>query len=103
MIIKDYDIVDAEFIGDLLKVTTAQELAPTLQEVAELRQHGNHNGFSKNRQMRHIARIPDIELIRHPEWQHDSRLMLKWLESPEGSRYVTNKPNTGRSGKIVIK
>lgn len=103
MVFKDYGIVEAKFEGDLLCVKNAQDVTPTLQEVQDLRLNTKDNGFSDDRTMRHIARIPDIYWVKHPEWLHDTRLILKWLQTPEGSRYVINKPNTGRSGHVRVK
>ncbi len=100
---KDYGLMNIEYEGDKFKYLHGQDIDETLMEVQELKENQRDGGWNESRTQRHIARIPDIEFLRHPEWMHDSRLILKWLETPEGSRYVTNKVYTGRSGHVRVK
>ena len=103
MIIKDHDLVDVEYDKDQFKFTHAQYLPPTWKEVAELKMNQASDGFSQERTQRHIGRIPAMIFLKHPEWSHDPSLIEKWLKTEEGKRYQVSNPDSGRSGKIIIK
>jgi hypothetical protein len=102
MIIKDKAHIKTDFVGDKAIYTQAQDLTPWKEEIIAHKM-GQTDGYSKDRTMRHIAKIPEIEFLKHPEWMHDGNLILDWLKSEEGRNCITNKIDTGRSGKIIIK
>jgi hypothetical protein len=104
MIIKDHAHIKTNYVGDVVEFIQGQDLSIWRDEMKELSQlHADTQGYSEDRTMRMIARIPDIEFLKHPEWMHDGNLILKWLKSDEGRNCVTNKIDTGRSGHIIIK
>ena len=102
MIIKDTGLFDVEYEGDQFKYTHGQYVAPVMEEI-KLTRENSSDGFSDDRTMRMIGKIPVIEFLKHPEWMHDGNLILKWLQSDEGRNCVVHKIDTGRSGKVIIK
>lgn len=101
----NYDnfVADAKFQGDNLDITYVQKNDPILKDLALRKKEQNDNGFSHDRSMRFIGTIPAAEIAKIPELGEDTDLMLKWFESPVGRQFCVNKPNTGRSGKVIIK
>ena len=78
--------IDVQYQKDKIVFTHVEHIDPYMQFAYEARKNPN-NGFSKDRTWRHIARIPVLEVIKHPEWFHDSKALKKWLKSPEGERF----------------
>jgi hypothetical protein len=109
MIIKEYGLVNVEIDGNTGIYTHAQDIDPTLEEIAKRKLIQNDSGFSKDRTQRYIGTIPVIEFERHPmlkeAMQHGclDKALTIYLQTEEGSRYVVNKLNTGRSGQVQIK
>jgi hypothetical protein len=102
MIVKDYGLADISFDKNKFIFTHAQDVDPTLAEIKALQDAGT-DGFSADRTLRHIGRIPMIAYLKHPEWSHEPELLLRWLQSDEGKQYQVHKINTGRSGKVIVK
>jgi hypothetical protein len=101
MIFKEYGLADIQYAGDKFQFLHAQDIEPTLQDVKALREASD--GYSQTRTFRHAGRIPAIEWVKHPEWNHAPELALKWLESDEGKPYRIHSDRIGRSGHIIIK
>lgn len=85
-IINPTTILKADIQGDNFVFVHGQNTLPVQQQAYADRMSDN-NGFTDNRSMRKIASIPEIEFIRHPEWIHDQKAMLKWLKG-EGRKYA---------------
>jgi hypothetical protein len=77
----------AEYVGDNFVFTHTQDTAPTMEQAQQERDWSN-NGWTKDKTMRKIASIPEIELVRHPEFMHDQKALLTWLKG-EGRKYTT--------------
>jgi hypothetical protein len=77
----------AEFIGDKFVFTHGQDTNPTMG-AAQYERDWSDNGWTEDRSMRKIASIPEIELVKHPEFLHDQKALLTWLKG-EGRKYAT--------------
>jgi hypothetical protein len=88
MLLRDSTFLrSAEFVGNDFIFTHAQDTAPT-QELADYERNWSDNGWTKDRTMRKIASIPEIELVKHPEFMHDRKALTTWLKG-EGRKYMT--------------
>lgn len=109
MIIKDKDapdrgILNARFEGDNLVVDHVQDVDPILADLKLRSQEQNNGGFSHDRTHRFIGSVPMSVFGMHPEFLHDTNALLDWLTNdPVGQQFCLNKPNTGRSGKVIVK
>lgn len=109
MIIKDTDapdrgVIDATFEGDNLKVTHVQDVDPILKDLQLRKLEQNEGGFSDDRSMRFLGTVPMSVFALHPEFLHDTKALVKWMETdPVGQNFCVNRSNTGRSGKTIIK
>lgn len=77
----------ADFVGDNFVFNHMQDTAPTQLSCYQDRLHTD-NGWTEDRSMRKIASIPEIELVKHPEFLHDQKALLTWLKG-EGKKYTT--------------
>jgi hypothetical protein len=77
----------AEFVGDKFIFNHMQDTAPTMEQ-AQYERDLSNNGWTEDRSMRKIASIPEIELVKHPEFLHDQKALLTWLKG-EGRKYAT--------------
>lgn len=108
MIIKDKtQLHSVEEQGDNLIFTHVQDVAPTMQAAQMMREFSD-NGFTDDRSMRLVAKIPEAEfhdlMRRNPDVAKDGKELLRWVKSSEAAPYRTvRQVDTGRSGKIIIK
>ena len=86
--VKSHDLMSIEAKGDNLLFNHVQNVTPDLEFCEQMR-NADGNGFSDNRQQRHIGRIPDLILCQHPEWNDDPELAKKWLKSEAGRPFRT--------------
>jgi hypothetical protein len=109
MIIKDdtaFDrgIQDVRFEDDQLIVDHVQDLDPIYADLKLRKENQHEGGFSKNRNQRFIGTVPMSVFALHPEFLTDTKALMNWLANdPVGQTFCVNKPNTGRSGKVIIK
>jgi|WetSurMetagenome_2_1015567.scaffolds.fasta_scaffold256798_2 hypothetical protein len=75
---------------DKIVFTHIQNVDEVAESALEIRTHSD-NGFTKNREMQHIARIPELEAAKHPEIFQDEHAMKMYLQG-EGRRYCTCNP-----------
>lgn len=108
---KDYGLVNFKHSGDDTVYTHAQNLDGVLQEVSDRRKE-THGGWSDNRSMRYVGSIPFIELERNPDLKAavvsgDTKVIEQavkvFFATQEGSRYLVNKLDTGKSGQVIVK
>lgn len=99
----DTGLLDIQYEGDKIKYTHVQQLDNAQEELAMMEAASSPDGFSKDRTLRYIGTIPAIIWLQHPEFMHDTKALNKWLQSEEGRKWCVNLPDTGRSGKIIIK
>jgi hypothetical protein len=68
----------------------------------------NEGGFSNKRDQQYIGSIPASVIENEPELKEalrhgDASVLLDFFKTQRGSCFCVNKPDTGRSGKIIIK
>ena len=85
---EDHDLIDIELDKDKMRMKHVQDVGGIIQQ-AELLRNYSDNGFTSDRNMRHIATIPAGEFVNHPEWAYDEKALIKWLKSEEGRPYRT--------------
>lgn len=85
---KSHGLLGVKNDGDKTIFTHAQNVTPDLEFCHEMRKDTN-NGWSRDRNYRHIARIPDTLFLSHPEWMQDPSLITKWLRTDEGKQFAT--------------
>lgn len=86
--IPSHGLVSMEDKGDKTIFTHAQNVTPDMEFAHEMRQDSG-NGWSKDRNYRHIGRIPETLFLSHPDWMKDPDLILKWLRTDEGKLFAT--------------
>ena len=86
--VKSHALMGIEANGDNLLYNHVQNITPDLEFCHEMR-NAPGNGFSDDRQRRHIGRIPDMIWLEHPEWNDDPELVKKWLKTEEGRPFRT--------------
>jgi len=99
----DTGLLSVESEKDQFKFTHIQRLDDAEEELRMMEAHGSTDGFSKDRTMRYLGTIPAIIWLEHPEWQHDDKALMRWLQSDEGRKWCVHLPDTGRSGKVIVK
>ena len=101
-------LVKAEYEGDKFKFTHVQDIDTVFEGLKQRGLDQNLNGFSKERSQRFLGTIPDSVILADPELEErlkhgDTAYLLEWFKSEKGKPFCLNKPNTGASGKIIIK
>jgi hypothetical protein len=81
---------EAKLGKEKFKFKHAQNVTPILEFAHQMREHSS-NGFTKDKGMRMIGYIPELELAKHPEWLKDPNEIVKWLKTDEGAPYRTVK------------
>jgi hypothetical protein len=91
LIPKDKAILyDTHFEGDKQIFSHVQDISQVATSAQEIR-HFSDNGFTKSRDFQHIARIPELEALKHPEIFQDEHAMKMYLQG-EGRKYCTCDP-----------
>lgn len=85
------DMPMMEYVGDKVLMTHVHDVAPVAKMCKDLRKLEG-NGFSKDRSMREIARIPELVFFARPELVNpDGRInkaeLRKFLRSPDGEMF----------------
>lgn len=71
---------------DTHETTYIQNTDPIRAEVERLKKETD-NGFTHDRTMQHVASIPILVWLNHPEFAKDSRTIDKWLRTEEGKQF----------------
>lgn len=77
-------------IDDKVVFTHVQNVDAVRQSAQEIREFSN-NGFTADKEFQQIARIPELEAIKHPEIFTDETAMKRYLQN-EGRDYCTCNP-----------
>ena len=101
-------LVSREFEGDKVIFNHVQDIDPVLEELKYQKEHQNEGGFSEGRTQRKLGTIPGAVIENDPELKEalkygNTKVLLDFFNSEKGSCFCVNKPDTGRSGKIIIK
>ena len=85
----DATILGVEYEGDNYVMRHAQKIDSILESNYEARKNDN-NGFTKDRSMRKVASIPEMEFIKRPELIKDlsGNTMKRFLRSDECKPYL---------------
>ena len=75
---------------DQLVFEHIQRIGPILEDAHVSRESGRE-GWTPDRSMQLIATIPANVFVQHPEFVHDTSLVVKWLKTDEGAPYRTTK------------
>ena len=71
---------------DTLETQYIQNVEPIQAKVAMLKKETDR-GFTVDRTMQHIASIPMLIWVQHPEFVHDQKAVERWLRTEEGAPY----------------
>ena len=77
-------------------------------ELKHMAANQNEGGFSDGRGQRYLGTIPASVIENEPELKEalkhgDTSVLLDYFKSERGKIFCVNKPDTGRSGKLIIK
>lgn len=87
---KSHGLTGVENKGDKTIFHHAQNVTPIMEQAHQLRE-ADGNGWSKDRNYRHIGMIPETLFLSNPDWLKDPSLMVKWLKTDEGKQFATVK------------
>lgn len=101
-------LVGREFVGDKVVFDHVQDIDPIIEELKFQKEHQHLDGFSAGRTQRKLGTIPGSVIENDPELKEalrhgDTSVLLDFFNSEKGRCFCVNKPDTGRSGKIIIK
>lgn len=100
----DRGIADVQIDGDLIKVQHVQDIDPILSDLALRRKEQNDGGWSGDRTMKFMGTVPSSIFVIHPEFIHDTKALVKWLEHDAvGQQFLVNRTDTGKSGQVIVK
>lgn len=101
-------MVGREFVGDKVIFNHVQDIDPVFAEIKQREAGQNEGGFSDGRTQRYLGTIPASVIENEPELKEalrigDTSVLLDYFKSERGKCFCVNKPDTGRTGKIIIK
>ena len=112
MIIKskyeDAGLVGSTLEGDKVVFDHVQDIDPVFDELKHMAVNQNEGGFSDGRTQRYLGTLPASVIENEPELKEalkhgDTSVLLDYFKSERGKCFCVNKPDTGRSGKLIIK
>jgi hypothetical protein len=83
-------LLSAKVEDDNFHFVHTQNVEPILESCHEQRKENDPRQFNLN-EWEKIATIPEIEYLKHPEWNHDPEALTKWLKSDEGKQYRVSR------------
>ncbi len=86
--VPSHDLMSIETKGDKMLFNHIQNVTPDLEFCQQMRDAPG-NGFSDDRQQRHIGRVPELLFFQHPEFVDNPDEIVKWLKSDEGKMFTT--------------
>jgi hypothetical protein len=101
-------LVDRRFDGDKVVFDHVQDIDPIFADMKARQAVQNEGGFSAGRTQRYLGTIPASVIEDEPKLKEalkhgDTKVLLDFFNSEKGRSFCVNKPDTGRSGKIIIK
>ena len=101
-------IIKSKYVGDKIVFDHAEDIDPLMEQLKLREYTQNEGGFSHDRTQRYIGTLAGSVIENDPELKEalrhgDASKLLDFFETERGSCFCVNKPNTGRSGKIIIK
>jgi hypothetical protein len=101
-------LVGIDYVGDKIIMNHVQDIDPVIEELRVREQVQNEGGFSNDRTQRYLGTIPASVIEDEPALKEalrhgDTSVLLDFMKSEKGSVFCINKPDSGRSGQIIIK
>lgn len=94
--------------GDKVIFDHVQDIEPVFNELKDRVINQNEGGFSNDRSQRFLGTIPASVIENEPELKEalrrgDTSVLTAFFNSERGKIFCVNKPDSGRSGQIIIK
>lgn len=101
-------LIKSKFEGDKVIFDHVQDIQPVFDELKDRALNQNEGGFSNDRSQRFLGSIPASVIENEPELKEalrrgDTSVLTDFFQSERGKIFCVNKPDTGRSGKVIIK